>query len=269
MVGPPSDRDETTVTPGYHRAMINTAYLRVYLPADRAGSWPPHDRGADSTQLSMDGRFIWSEPLDADAFVEEWNGAKYVCPRFPRLRMIEGILAFSGMAPTLGMLTDDERASLTHELESRRGTNTRSHILASPWHVPLRWFAAFNPTERELVETPAGLTVRYRTALGEAADRVRWAVAVLEAVGFADQVVDQVKELEAWISAFPAGSMLELDYGTVGTNTPGGELTFDESAAEVRESLEALERGDANRAREAYMRVAGRWAQRQAVMFAN
>ena len=249
--------------------MINTAYLRVYLPADRAGSWPEHEQEERHTQLSMDGRYIWSEPMDADAFVTEWNGSTYVCPRFPRLRMIEGILAFSGIAPSLGMLTDDERAALTHELESRRGTNSRSHILASPWHVPLRWFSAFHPSERELVDTPHGLSIRYRTELGEAADRVHWAAAVLEAVGFSDPIVEQVQELERWIRRFPTGSMLELDYGTVGDDTPDGELTFDESATEVRASLEALERGDADAAREAYLQVAGRWAKRQAVMFAN
>ena len=248
--------------------MINTAYLRAYLPADRAGAWPRHEEASDR-KLAMDGRFIWSEPLIADAFVIEWNGAEYSCPRYPRLRMIEGILAFSGLAPNLAMLTDDERAALTHELESRRGGNTRSHILASPWHVPLRWFSAFSPAERELIETPSGLSIRYRTAIGDAADRVSWAANVLDAVGFADQIVDQVRDLEQWIGGFPAGSMLELDYGTVADEIPDGELTFDESAAEVRESLEALERGDATAARDAYMRVAGRWAKLQAVMFAN
>lgn len=249
--------------------MINTAYLRVYLPAERAGSWPPHEGAVQRDQLSMDGRFIWSEPLESDAFVADWNGSKYVCPRFPRLRMIEGILAFSGLAPNLAVLTDDEHAALTHELEARRGTNTRSHILASPWHVPLRWFSAFNPAERELIDTPTGLSIRYRTSLGEAADRVRWGAAVLDAVGFSDQIVEQVRDLEEWITDFPEGSMLELDYGSVADDESSGELTFDESAAEVRESLEALERGDAAGARDAYMRVAGRWAKRQAVMFAN
>lgn len=249
--------------------MINTAYLRVYLPADRAGSWPEHEAEAEAGWLSTDGRFIWSEPLDADAFVTEWNGAPYVCPRFPRLRMIEGILAFSGVAPNLAELTDNERAALTHELESRRRGNSRSHILASPWHVPLRWFSAFGPSERELIESPTGLSIRYRTDIGDAADRVRWAVAVLDAVGFADQIVEQVRDLEQWISRFPAGSMLELDYGSVAEGAPAGELTFDESATDVRASLEALERGDADAARDAYMQVAGRWAKRQAVMFAN
>lgn len=249
--------------------MINTAYLRVYLSADSAGNWPEHEPDEERGTLSMDGRFIWSEPLDADAFVTEWNGVRYVCPRYPRLRMIEGILAFSGMAPNLAMLTDDERAALTYELESRRGSSSKSHILASPWHVPLRWFSAFSPSERELVEAPLGLSIRYRTDIGEAADRVRWATAVLDAVGFADQIVEQVRDLEQWISRFPPGSMLELDYGTVADDAPAGELTFDESATEVRASLEALERGDAEGARDAYMQVAGRWAKRQAVMFAN
>lgn len=249
--------------------MINTSYLRVYLPAATAGNWPAYEQDAKQSALTTDGRFIWNEPLDADAFVTEWNGARYVCPRFPRLRMIEGILALSGIAPTLGMLTDDERAALTHELETRRGANSRSHILASPWHVPLRWFSAFSPTERELIDTETGLTIRYRTDIGEAADRLKWAGAVLDAVGFSDQIVEQVRELEQWISHFPAGSMLELDYGSVANDAPAGELTFDESATEVRTSLEALERGDADAAREAYMQVASRWAKRQAVMFAN
>ncbi len=249
--------------------MINTAYLRVYLPAERAGSWPPYTGDSQGDQLSMDGRFIWSEPLGSDAFVAEWNGSRYLCPRFPRLRMIEGILAFSGISPDLGVLTDDEHAALIRELEARRGTNTRSHILASPWHVPLRWFSAFSPSERELVEAATGLSIRYRTELGEAVDRVRWSAEVLDAVGFADQIVGQVRDLEEWITAFPAGSMLELDYGSVADDAASGDLAFDESAAEVRESLEALERGDAPAARDAYMRVAGRWAKRQAVMFAN
>jgi hypothetical protein len=119
------------------------------------------------------------------------------------------------------------------------------------------------------VETPGGLVIRYRTELGEAADRIHWAGGVLEAVGFADQIVDQVRDLEQWVGRFPAGSMLELDYASVAEDISAAELTFDESAADVRESLEALERGDAAAARDAYMRVAGRWAQRQAVMFAN
>jgi hypothetical protein len=48
-----------------------------------------------------------------------------------------------------------------------------------------------------------------------------------------------------------------------------GEVAFDESAVEVRRSLEALERGDMDEAGEAYMMVATRWAQRQALAFSN
>ena len=83
---------------------------------------------------------------------------------------------------------------------------------------------------------------------------------VLGGAGFSDPVVDQVRDLERWLADFPAGSMLELDYGTVADHFPDGDLTFDESASDVRESLEALERGDGEASRMAYARVAPRWA---------
>jgi hypothetical protein len=63
--------------------------------------------------------------------------------------------------------------------------------------------------------------------------------------------------------------MLELDYATVADHFIDADLTFDESAADVRESLEALERGDGDASRTAYARVAGRWSSRQALTFAN
>jgi hypothetical protein len=55
----------------------------------------------------------------------------------------------------------------------------------------------------------------------------------------------------------------------VADHFPDGDLTFDESAADVRESLEALERRDGEASRIAYARVAQRWASRQALTFAN
>ena len=96
-----------------------------------------------------------------------------------------------------------------------------------------------------------------------------WAVRVLEGAGFPDAVVDQVRDLERWLAAFPAEAMLELDYASVSDHFPDADLTFDESSADVRESLEALERGDGSTSRTAYARVAGRWAGRQALTFAN
>lgn len=249
--------------------MISTAYLRVYVEADGVDEMPHAESGRGGAPISSDGRFIWDEPLLEDAFSTTWNGVGYVCPRNARLRMIEGALAFSATYPRIPLIDDDERDSFKAELAGLRSADRRSHILTSPWHVPLRWFGAFNPTEREIYDRPYGLGIRYRTDLGEAVDRIDWAVRVLDGAGFSDPVIDQVRDLERWLAEFPAGSMLELDYGDVADHFPDGELAFDESAADVRESLEALERGDGETSRNAYARVAQRWASRQALTFAN
>jgi hypothetical protein len=251
--------------------VIKTSYLRVYLPAERDGSWPAHADRADHAVIYATERFVWEESMTEDALTVDWNGASYQCPRFPRLRMLEGLLAFSNSFPAMPLLTEGERSAYAEELaEIRKGsTRARSHILASPWHVPLRWFAAFQPSDREIYDLADGISIRYRTSIGDAVDRVGWGARVLDEVGFSESVVEQVRDLERWIVDFPANAMIELDYSDVAALFSDGEVAFDESAVEVRRSLEALERGDMDEAGEAYMMVATRWAQRQALAFSN
>ena len=249
--------------------MISTAYLRVYVEADAVDDLPRAEIDPGGNPIQSDGRFIWTESLREDAFSTTWNGVEFVCPRNIRLRMVEGALAFSVTYPRIRLMDEAEQESYKAELAGLRSSDQRSHILTSPWHVPLRWFGAFSPTEREIYDRPTGLGIRYRTDLGEAIDRIDWAVRVLGGAGFSDPIIDQVRDLERWLAGFPAGSMLELDYSTVADHFPDGGLTFDESALDVRESLEALERGDGEASRVAYARVAQRWASRQALTFAN
>ncbi|MEN8235407.1 MAG: hypothetical protein ABFR89_10860 [Actinomycetota bacterium] len=249
--------------------MIETAYLRVYLASDESDAARHVEAGDGAVKLRSDGRFIWGESLSEDAFVAEWSGIRYVCPRNTRLRMIEGVLAFSGSYPNIPLITEDEREVFKEELSSLRETDRRSHILASPWHVPLRWFGAFSDSEREIYERDGSLRIRYRTGLGEAIDRIGWAVRVLEGAGFPSPVVGQVRDLERWLAEFPVTAMLELDYASVADRFSDAELTLDESATDVRESLEGLESGDGDASRRAYRRVAGRWAGRQALTFTN
>jgi hypothetical protein len=249
--------------------MISTAYLRVFVIGDTTETELHDDSLADERVVRSDGRFLWDESLREDAFVTVWNGVSYVCPRNIRLRMVEGVLAFSGTYPKIPLVSEEERESFKRELAGLRSADRRSHILASPWHVPLRWFGAFNPSEREIYERRDGLGIRYRTELGEAVDRVGWAVRVLDGAGFPEPVVEQVRDLERWLAEFPAGSMLELDYAAVAGQFADADLTFDESAADVRQSLEALESGDGEASRAAYGQVSRRWASRQALTFAN
>lgn len=251
--------------------MIRTAYLRAYLPASSVAGLPPHRRSEAASRLYQTDAFMWDEATADDALYTVWEGHQYVCPRNARLRMLEGMLAFTKTHPELRLLDESERMEVAGELAvlRRSSVHARGYILASAWHVPLRWFSAFHRDERELYEGSTGPSIRYRTTLGEARDRVHWSASVLEASGFTDQVVDRVTDLEHWLSEFSADTMVELDYADVARTFKDADLVFDESADDIRSSLLALEQGDFTASGEAYERVARRWADAQSYTFSN
>jgi len=257
--------------------MAKAAYLRVYLPADRLEEPLVHvaEYDARGRMLTRGEYGVWEESVREDAFVLEDQGRRYVCPRYPRLRMLEGLLAFRNAyrGPTASVLVPEAAAArAARELDriQERHPSARSHILTSPFYVPLRWFAAFDPAERLLVEDDAGaLTIRYRTRMRDALRRMRRSAQVLEDAGFDDAIVEQVSDLVAWMQPFPPRSLLELDYGDVASLFSAAELAIDESAAEVAASLNALEEGDYEGAGEHYSAVASRWAHAQSLVYVN
>ena len=251
--------------------MIRTAYLRVYIPSSQVAGLPPHRPDQARVRITESGAFLHQESTEDDAFYTVWQGSQYVCPRNARLRMLEGLLAFTATHPDLRLVSDRDRRVYAGELaELRRSSrHARRYIVSSAWHVPLRWFTAFRTSEREVYEVGGHPSLRYRTSLGEAIDRVRWAVGVLESAGFASQVVERVADLEEWFSEFSADTMVELDYASVAKAFAEGDLILDESADDVRSSLLALERGDTDASGEAYERVARRWADAQSYQFSN
>lgn len=252
--------------------MIRVAYLRVYVPADRAPGWSRHASDAHSVRAVGDS-FLWSESMGEDAFSTTWDGEPYVCPRYPKLRILEGMLAFTNAYPRFGELMVPEavvqNAAGQLALIKAESPEARSYILASPWHVPLRWFAAFDPAERELVERPDGITIRYRTAIGSARRRLERAVTVLDNAGFEDGVVEPARDVLHWVSEFAEDAMLELDYGRVVELFSEGDLALDDSCEDVNASLEALESGNFERAGLRYASVAGRWAEAQSLTYVN
>lgn len=250
--------------------MIRTAYLRAYFPTTSAVVLPPH-RGEPSRKLTQSDHFIWHESTVDDALYTVWNDTQYLCPRNTRLRMLEGILAFARTHPSLPLLTEDDKRAYIAELASLRAASRHSQcfILSSAWHVPLRWFSAFKSSERDVYDAGDFTSIRYRTSLGEAIDRVHWAADVLDTSGFSEGVVDRVKDLEAWLADFGADSMVELDYGETARGFSAADLAFDESADDVRLSLLSLERGDFDASGDAYERVARRWADPQSYTYSN
>jgi hypothetical protein len=189
--------------------------------------------------------------------------------------MLEGLLAFRNSHPGMvGSTLAPERVVVRAAAELERLTTrrpqARSHILTSSWHVPLRWFAAFLPEEREIRELGHGSTeVRYRTHMTEARQRLERAAEVLDDAGFDGAVVSLLEDLGAWLDAFDDDSMLELDYGTVAGMFSDGQLAIDDSASEIASSLDALAEGDLEQAGAHYATAASRWAGVQAVLYAN
>jgi hypothetical protein len=249
------------------------AYLRVYVPGER-GRVTEHVPVPRPRVLGRGTYGVWFESPQEDAFVIEREGQAYVCPRHPRLRMLEGLLAFRNAYP------DPVSSSLVPESLARRAAaeldriharhpGVRSYILTSPFHVPPRWFAAFNPAERELVPGPGGLSIRYRTGRGAAVRRLQRARRILERAGFDEDTVTQVGDLIDWLRPFPADAIVELDYGGAAHHFSDAELATDETAEEVAASLRALGRGDFEGAGEHYSRVMARWAHAQSLTFAS
>ena len=260
----------------YHRPMAVAAYLRVYLPAERVDDPLAHVAvpGPGSRPVLTNGVYgMWEESVRDDAFVIEMENGRFVCPRHPRLRMLEGLLAFRNAyrGPTASALVPEaiaERAGRELARIHDRFPGVRSHILTSPFFVPLRWFSAFDPTERELVDDGV-VTVRYRTRVRDALRRLRDAVEILDEAGFDETIVDQVADVVDWLEPFSGDAVLELDYGPVAGLFSPADLAVDDTAADVHASLAALADGDYERAGEHYSAAASRWAHAQSLVYVN
>jgi hypothetical protein len=135
--------------------------------------------------------------------------------------------------------------------------------------VPVRWFTAFEPSEKLLYEVPEGPRLRYRTSLDNARRRVSHAHGVLEKIGVFRGPAEELGQLVGWLEPFPEGSMVELDYADVSDLFDPQELVFDESCELIQESIEALDAGDMLRAGENYGKVVTRWAPAFSVTFSN
>jgi hypothetical protein len=242
----------------------------MYVPADPAETcergWVDPEHPGDTNELRYGRYGLVAEPLEDDGFMAEWNGDRWMCPRNARLRMLQGVLAFhNAYAEAGGHLVIPEAMArvAADELERIRHDHPeiRSHILTSAWHVPPRWFLCFSPDEKEMVEVAGHPTIRYRTSQSSAILRVRRALDALHRAGFTRAITGDIEELFEWLEGFVLDScMVELDYASVAELFPVSQLAMDDSAQEIWESVEALERGDLTEAQERYFELAGRWS---------
>jgi hypothetical protein len=217
---------------------------------------------------------IAAVPMSDDAFVADWRGRRYLCPRTPRLRMLEGVLAVRHAYTNLGSgAVIPERVAVAARAELERiheeSPSLRSHILTSAWHVPIRWFVPFLTATKEIVGGPTMVGVRHRCDQRVAMASLDWAVEVLSGVEPMEHVVNEVRELRRWLGEFPTTSMVELDYGSVASLFSETDLVMDDSAELIKGALLALERGNAASALRKYHRAVTRWAGSLAISASN
>ena len=266
--------------------MIRTSYLRVYQPlssfsADERERWLELLEGGDTEARPQQRWLIASSLPSADvtgsaegAFSRKVEGELLVCPWRTRLRMLAGLLAFRGSIPEEvadAFVPESEARRAAHELAvlGEEHPDVRSHILHANWHVPLRWFAAFDDSERILTEDKEGLRVRYETPLNEGRARLDRAQSILEGSLIDESVTEAIKELVGWLAAFPEDGLLELDYGSVAGTFTDEELLEDRSAGEVAVCLDALSAGDVVRASRTFSTLTDRWTEVRALEVLN
>ena len=264
----------------YDGVVIRTSYLRVYQPiesfseAERTHWMPVSEDGDDSAPGGLRSWLVTSSlpqgglgsRLSEGCFIRRVQDAVYVCPWRTRLRMLAGLLAFRGSIPeevadAFVPRAEAERAARELAAMGENDPDIRSHILHANWHVPLRWFAAFDPSQRVLIEDRRGLRIRYESPLPEARERLARAHEILENSPIDEGVTEAVSELRAWLDEFPTQGLLELDYAGVAAAFEEDDLVNDQSATEVWTCLEALESGDLARAGETFESLSERWTE--------
>ncbi|MEA2509143.1 MAG: hypothetical protein QOG21_1225 [Actinomycetota bacterium] len=268
--------------------MFRTAYLRVYeplalFPARERSRWSVQSGEDDGSDILASRKWLItaalpgqdaSSAMDERAFIRRIDDRILVCPWRTRLRMLTSLLAFRGVVP------DEVADAFVPEMEAQRAARElatmdeetpeiRSHILHANWHVPLRWFGAFEDAERILVEDKAGLRLRYETSTGEARARLRHTLGVLEASQMDEGVTEAVRELLDWLSVFSDEGLVELDYGTVALMFDDEELLEDRSAGELWQCLQALEEGDTSRAGRIFATLSERWSEVRSLEILN
>ncbi len=142
------------------------------------------------------------------------------------------------------------------DLVKAREGSTRVHTRASTWGIPFSWFSLFQESDHQDVVESGGriVTVRVWARIGEALERVRYAVANLALAAPDLDMLDDMTQLTEWLELFHPGSVVELDYGAV-----ADKVYPDDSPMDVRLGIECLAEGDMTGAAAAYRRLASRW----------
>jgi hypothetical protein len=207
-----------------------------------------------------------------EAFVLEAGGTVHVCPVQTRLRSWMALGEFRDGLPDALLHAfvppaSLERAEADHANWARSSAAVPLRILTATWSVPIHWFVAFAPTDREVRLDPA--EVLFRTRMSAARRRVGRSLRTLRRSVGEITYVEDLEDVGRWLEDFHPRSWLELDYGGLARILGPEGLAGDRSVEEVGAALDALADGDEATATEAYRRVVDRWARVRDLEHAN
>lgn len=212
-----------------------TDLVRALAVPGSAGGAAASDAGQPKRMLYCPSQLVLRAGLAANALMEGIHGplARLLIPAEQRERHQERI--------------DEARA--------HAGLG-RLHTRASTWGIPFSWFCLFTESDpADVVEYDGRIvTVRIRATIGEALERVRYAVAHLALAAPDLDMLEDLTQLTEWLELFHPGSVVELDYGAV-----ADKVYPDDSPMDVRLGIECLAEGDMTGAAAAYRRLASRW----------
>ncbi|NKQ25185.1 hypothetical protein [Streptomyces galbus] len=258
------------------------AYLRVYeplaaFPEPERAHWERYARRPDRPSYQDELRrsladLVPTPPVavpvheSGDAFVMEADGVLCVCPWRTRLR---GWQALDDLDEELPPTVRDavlppvgrRQAAQDYERWLARNPDARPWVRTATWQVPINWFVLVSDEERRYDRGTADVPplLRYRTPMVQARRRVARGLRTLRDTMDDGPLVDGLLDVGRWLEEFHPRSVVELDYGGLVHTLPARHLEADHSAADVAEGIEALRRGDGERAGEAYARLVERW----------
>jgi hypothetical protein len=217
--------------------------------------------GSPDASVTSDDGGPGSDAAPAAGSSAESGPALLYCPS--QLVLRAGLAANALMegihGPLAELLIPEEQRDKHQEridlVKAREGT-TRVHTRASTWGIPFSWFSLFQESDPQDVVESGGriVTVRVWARIGEALERIRYAVANLALAAPDLDMLDDMTQLTEWLELFHPGSVVELDYGAV-----ADKVYPDDSPMDVRLGIECLAEGDMTGAAAAYRRLASRW----------
>lgn len=241
--------------------MIDVAYLRAFRRAESV-RLPITVGGRDIPRFGPG--VLTTESQEIDAWEVEWEGEMWRCPRMPRRRRLEALVAYHRATERFGagMVSNTVAASARRELgRIAVGTSAPAPVLVSPWAPPLRWFIAFDPEDR------VG-SMLFRTASPTAVTRLERVAGLIRGAGLPEALAAEHDDLASWIAGAD-GEMLELDYRETAGRLGEVGAVMDESVTEMQNSITALAAGDLQLATSWFATAMSRWAYAHAIGMSN